>query len=301
MARIVFFAFVLVLQCMSTSLAAGIRVPLDGGEFRVVQFDNLRTLLYVNASDLLPPELIITGPKEKAENIAVDQFGHVMVIRTAREEEDSADFRAIDPDTVATITMVVPTNVELALLNFSGYAEVGDINGRVSVRGGRSKITIGNVQELDVERWGSGYLAVGNVELIADVISKGSASVRVGNVAELRILHIGSGDVRIGDVSTSLFYNGAGSGNLTVEKLDGAGAIETNGSGMVRILSGTADPFFVTLNGEGTVRMDGRAVNPVLRHDKRGKIEIGTIVGLKQEGPAQAKFPLEWDDSLIEQ
>lgn len=281
--------------------AEGVRLDLSEYEISAVQVDRFTGTIKIKTQAEGPYGLIAQGTRARIGETDVSFFGNTLMIRRdfMAAETDGEGWTG-DADDYPVIEIIAPMDISVSLIDFKGEADISDLNDRFLLTGGRSFVYVGDVRELEVDRWGSGLLEVGNVSGFAKIITKGSASLVMGDVATAEITRIGSGSIRIGKVHQSFDYSSEGSGTLDIDTVDGAVKLEVNGTGGVNIKQGRADPFHVTLSGSAKIIFAGEAVNPFLRKTKSGIIEMGSISGAVREAPGPVKIPLQWTDNLDE-
>ena len=197
-----------------------------------------------------------------------------------------------------------------------GEANIGDLNAPLTIFAASLDATIGNVTSADIDRFGSGNIALGHVAGAlnanlsgsgditaasagsADIEKRGSGDVILGPIARTLNLQMrgsgdidvhsaatadigkrGSGDVRFGTVRGELVYQSAGVGDVDISFVDGPVTIDTTSSGKIYIHAGNADPLRVSLAEYGDFTLDGVAVDPELTVTGASIVKLQEYVG----------------------
>lgn len=178
-----------------------------------------------------------------------------------------------------TLTLLVPEGLSVHMHDVLARATVDDINAHVSVSAHYLEGSFGNLSEADVELLGAGDVVFGDVKGTFDLGIYGDGKVRLGSAGPTKVKIAGSGDVRAGEINGPLSVSVSGSGDVRTYSVNGATSLAVDGKGDIRIDRGRAAPFKLSINGRGSVRFKGLAVNPAIKVHGRGNVTLGLYEG----------------------
>jgi Putative auto-transporter adhesin, head GIN domain len=196
--------------------------------------------------------LVIAGPSDRQDKIKVRLDDGKLRIEQEREGSE----QLTDRDKVA-INVTVPQGLGLAIERHQGDADIGDLNGPLSVQG-----------------LYSGTIRAGDVTVAALTIN-GSGDISLGKVREGLMAQIkGSGDIIVGETKGGMSVEITGSGDLKVERVSGVAAVQIKGSGDVLFENGTIDALSVVIFGSGSLTLDGITRQQSIVQNGSGKVTI---------------------------
>lgn len=178
-----------------------------------------------------------------------------------------------------TLTLLVPEGVSIHMHDVFARATVDDINSHLEVSAHYLEGIFGNVTKANVKLEGAGDLVFGDVKGAFDLGIYGDGDVRLGSAGPTSIKIAGSGTVRAGEIDGPLSVSVSGSGNVRAHSIRGAASLAVDGEGDIRIDRGRASPFKLSINGRGSVKFKGLAVNPVIKVHGRGNVTLGLYEG----------------------
>lgn len=178
-----------------------------------------------------------------------------------------------------TLTLLVPEGLSIHMHDVFARATVDDINAHILVSAHYLEGSFGNLAEADVELLGAGDLVFGNVKGKFDLGIYGDGKVRLGSAGPTKVKIAGSGDVRAGEIDGPLSVSVSGSGDVRTYSVNGAATLAVDGKGDIRIDRGRAAPFKLSINGRGSVKFKGLAVNPAIKVNGRGNVTLGLYEG----------------------
>ncbi|MGQ0740928.1 MAG: GIN domain-containing protein, partial [Alphaproteobacteria bacterium] len=234
-------------------------------DVKAIEIEDVFGHVTVKVTERGPVTLSITGPKPVVDAIRVhagnklhiseEHKGHVWNWREWFEFKRQKKQRV-------SLVLTAPRGTPLRIDDFVGEFNVGNLQSPVHISAAAAKGTVGNVQSARIELAGSGTVDIGTVSEQLRIEIAGSGTIRAGASAGAVIEIGGSGDAKLGPVLGGLKVEIAGSGDVHVASVNGPTSIETAGAGNVRIDTGEADPFKVSVLGAGNVVFGGEAVNP---------------------------------------
>jgi hypothetical protein len=154
--------------------------------------------------------------------------------------------------------------------------------------------------DLDARNTGSGDIKVARASgaIAARVTSSGSIHIGGGDASNVRALTTGSGDIRFGgrartvqagitslggidlaSVSDALDVSITGSGNMGVDRADGAVRARLSSLGALRVAEGHATSVSAKLSGSGGVSFGGAADRLDARTSSVGGVRVGSVLG----------------------
>lgn len=193
----------------------------------------------------------VDGTDEAVGRVAISS-DHATL--TVHQERHRVNWERDQDQMVVTIT--VPTGTPLAVNDFIGSIQAGDL-GDLAVSGLHSgHITTGAI--------GNGTLTV-----------TGSGDITTGAVGGgLQVNIDGSGRVKTGPTHAAVGLEVNGSGDIVVARVDGPVSAAVHGSGDITIQDGKAHPLSVELAGSGDFTLHGEATSQVVHHSGSGQVTI---------------------------
>ncbi|MGB8842630.1 MAG: DUF2807 domain-containing protein [Aliidongia sp.] len=220
-------------------------------------------------------------------------------------DSSGGDYRVTSRDEPIGLYKSGATGSRLTVeLDGSGDVEAANstgVNLRINGSGDFSLKQLDGPAKIDVRGSGDVRIEAGTAPEVA-VDLHGSGDIKLGLAADkLQIDTSGSGDVEADRVK-SLDLRGLGSGNLTLERLDGPGRIEIRGSGDVSIGGGDMPNLAIALHGSGNaeigageigtliastagsgdIRIDGTVKDAALTSEGSGDISLASATGAVQ-------------------
>ena len=279
-----------------------------------VVVDDFVGTLNVEVVDDLKVTLSITGTEDKIADVAVRLDGSSLIL--IRGMGPTGLQRGLDLGAYPVIDLQVPSGTPLTIDDMDGKATIGDLNAPFRIYAASLDATIGDVTTADIDRFGSGDLAIGNVAgaltatlsgsgditvasaATVDITKRGSGDVILGSIsgtatAQLRgsgdiqiaaaravdIKKRGSGDVELGVIGGQFNYESAGIGDVDVASVDGPVTINATSSGKIHIRGGSADPLRLSLAEYSDFTFDGVAVDPDISVSGASIIKLQEYVG----------------------
>ena len=137
----------------------------------------------------------------------------------------------------------------------------------------------GDVDEAIVGVIHGSRLVMGNVAAGLELDVSGDADVMAGDAAMADIDIAGPGDVILGNIDGMMDVSIAGSGDVRALRVDGPLTARIAGSGTVQVNDGEINRLRATIDGSGSVRTNGEAVQPDLRLSGSAEVHMRTVTG----------------------
>jgi hypothetical protein len=135
------------------------------------------------------------------------------------------------------IVLEVPAGTGLALLGFTGEAEIGDISSAVVIQAVGGTVRLGAITDAELVAIGKGRVEAASVEgdLAAAVTGDGSITVAGGSIGMARVDTTGSGEVVIEAPARSAAVNMVGNGTVRMADVAEAPEVSRVGAGQFSV------------------------------------------------------------------
>lgn len=269
--------------------------PTTRYDAKGIDIQDVFGIVRVNVSNGGQITLAMSGPKMAMDKIKVVNTGGTLHINEEHMEHvwnwrEWFDFKKDRRDRV-TITLTAPKGTSLAMDDFVGEFNVGDLEAPVKIGAAAAKGTVGNVQRAYIDLAGSGNIQIGTVAEELKIEIAGSGTIKAGASARASIEIGGSGDATLGPVLGGLKVEIAGSGDVQVASVNGACSFETAGAGNIKIDTGECNPLKVEMLGAGDLVFGGEAVDPNITAMGSGNVTLKSYRGkLSTEGMTHVKI-----------
>lgn len=232
-------------------------------------------------TNLVNGELVIAGERwreEETKDCCNDRITRTENLRRTRANEPLRPEDSFFAD-YPVIEIAVPRNNDVSFTDARIKLKMGALDGRLMLdacyvdgeTGALGQATIGVVS--------GSRLAIGDVKSMLELDVSGKAAVTGGSAAMADIDIAGPGVVMIGSVDGMLDVSIAGSGHVRTGSLDGPLDVRIAGSGGVAVQGGKADKLTATIDGSGSLIMEGAATSPTLRLYGSPVVRLGTVTG----------------------
>lgn len=189
---------------------------------------------------------------------------------------------AADADLFArypTVVVTLPRQTDVSFVDARMKLTMASISGDLNLDACYVWGTAGDAGSAVVGMISGSRLEMGNVGSGLEIDLSGDADFKAGKAASVDVDIAGTGDVILGEVDGMLDVSIAGSGSVRNARLDGPLTARIAGSGAVLVGAGVADKLRATIDGSGTVVVDGQAVDPQLRLYGSSEVRMASVRG----------------------
>lgn len=234
--------------------------------------------------DIAAKDGVVTVKGEPWKEEAPYDCCNTRIIRTfdARQDRKATTGAPVDEDLFSrrpTIVVSVPKDADVSFIDARMKLNMASITGALNLDACYVYGQAGDAGSAVVGMLSGSRLIMGNVGSGLEVDLSGDADFKAGRAATVDVDIAGTGDVILGEVDGMLDVSIAGSGSVRNAKLDGPLTVRIAGSGAVLVGAGVADKLKATIDGSGTVLVDGQAVDPQLRLYGSSEVRLGSVKG----------------------
>lgn len=264
---------------------------------RAVKVEDLVGSLVVTAKPDGPIALQVSGIKSRVDGIQVSSDGGTLHIEGTHinsvwDWRNWFNFSIHDESRPQNliVKLTVPAGTDLDVHGLVGDAKIGDTMGPLRLEAAATNARIGRVGKAKLSFAGSGKIDIVEVSGPLHLEIAGSGKVRVGKSGRVNADIAGAGDASLGTIDGGLNLDIAGSGDVAADRVNGPVKIGIAGSGSVKIASGEAKPFKVSIMGSGNVDFGGNAVDPDISALGSGSVRLKSYSGhLSSSGSVSVK------------
>ena len=199
-----------------------------------------------------------------------------------RHGREMSDGKPVDDAFFAdypTIVVSMPRKGAASFVDARMKLTMGDLEGPFDLDACYVYGEAGAVEQASIGVLSGSRLVVGDIGSGLEIDVSGDADVKTGSAATVDVDIAGSGDVILGPIDGMLDISIAGSGNVRATSLEGPLMTRIAGSGGVEVMSGKTDRLKSIIDGSGTVRFGGTAVQPELRLYGSAEVYLGALQG----------------------
>jgi hypothetical protein len=178
-----------------------------------------------------------------------------------------------------TLVVSMPRKGDASFVDARMTLKMGDLDGALDLDACYVYGEAGSIGEGSIGVLSGSRLIVGNVGSGLEIDVSGDADVKAGNAASVDVDIAGPGDVVLGVIDGMLDVSIAGSGNVRATSLDGPLMARIAGSGDVEVMAGKADRLKAIIDGSGSVRFNGTAVQPEVKLYGSSEVRLGKAEG----------------------